>query len=84
MCLLAWYVFLSLHNGRFEGSMVSLWANTEQCVCVCVCVCVFIYGFPSSSAVKNPPAVQEPWIRKIPWRRAWLPTSVFLPRESYG
>ena len=38
MCLLAWYVFLSLHNGRFEGSMVSLWANTEQCVCVCVCV----------------------------------------------
>ena len=21
---------------------------------------------------------------KIPWRREWLPTPVFLPRESYG
>ena len=26
----------------------------------------------------------ESWIRKIPWRRAWQPTPVFLPGESYG
>ena len=26
----------------------------------------------------------NPWIRKIPWRRAWQPTPVFLPRESQG
>ena len=37
--------------------------------------------------VKNPPAMQEaqvrdPWIRKTPWRRAWQPTPIFLPRES--
>ena len=24
------------------------------------------------------------WVRKIPWRRAWPPTSVFLPEESHG
>ena len=24
----------------------------------------------------------NPWVRKIPWRRAWQPTLVFLPRES--
>ena len=24
----------------------------------------------------------DPWGRKIPWRRAWQPTSVFLPGES--
>ena len=24
------------------------------------------------------------WIRKIPWRRKWLPTSVFLPEEFHG
>jgi len=24
------------------------------------------------------------WVRKIPWRREWLPTSVFLPGESHG
>ena len=23
----------------------------------------------------------DPWIRKMPWRREWQPTPVFLPRE---
>ena len=32
--------------------------------------------------VKNPPAMQETWVGKIPWRRAWQPTPVFLPGES--
>ena len=38
--------------------------------------------------VKNPPAMRETWISswvgKIPWRRAWQPTPVFLPGESHG
>jgi len=38
--------------------------------------------------VKNLPAVQEtgfdPWIGKIPWKRAWQPSPVFLPGESHG
>ena len=38
--------------------------------------------------VKNLPAVQEIWVRsqvgKIPWRREWLPTPVFMPGESHG
>ena len=41
--------------------------------------------------VKNTPAMQEIqemqirfWIQKIPWRRAWQPTSVFLPGKSHG
>ena len=24
------------------------------------------------------------WLRKIPWRREWLPTPIFLPGESHG
>ena len=24
----------------------------------------------------------DPWVRKIPWRRKWQPTPVFLPGES--
>ena len=40
--------------------------------------------------VKNWPANAEdvksrgfdPWVGKVPWRRAWQPTPVFLPRES--
>ena len=38
--------------------------------------------------VKNLPAMQEtwfnPWVRKIPWKREWLPTPVFLPGEFRG
>ena len=39
--------------------------------------------------VKNPPANagrrrDDPWVRKIPWRREWPPTPVFLPGESHG
>ena len=26
----------------------------------------------------------NPWVRKIPWRREWLSTPVFLPGESHG
>ena len=32
--------------------------------------------------VKNLPATWETWVGKIPWRRAWQPTLVFLPGES--
>ena len=26
----------------------------------------------------------EPWVREIPWKRAWQPTPVFLPEEFHG
>ena len=26
----------------------------------------------------------DSWVRKIPWRRKWQPTPVFLPRKSHG
>ena len=26
----------------------------------------------------------DPWVGKIPWKRAWQPTPVFLPGESHG
>ena len=26
----------------------------------------------------------DPWVRKIPWRRKWKPTSVFLIGKSHG
>ena len=41
--------------------------------------------------VKNPPVNAgdmrlrfDPSVGKIPWRRAWQPTPVFLPGESHG
>ena len=48
-------------------------------------------AFSPSAASSIEPACQcrrckrhrfDPWVKKIPWRRAWQPTSVFLPGES--
>ena len=30
------------------------------------------------------PKVLFPWIGKIPWKRKWQPTPVFLPGKSHG
>ena len=34
--------------------------------------------------VKNPPAMEDPWVGKISWRRERLPTPVFRPGEFHG
>jgi len=47
-------------------------------------------GFPSGASGKEPfcqcrrckRCGFDPWVRKIPWRRARQPTPVFLPEES--
>ena len=50
---------------------------------------VYILCVPHSLAqlVKNLPAMRrpgfDPWAGKIPWRREWLPTPVFLPGEFH-
>ena len=46
-------------------------------------------GFPSGSAGKELACQCSrckfyPWVRKIPWRRKWHPTAVFLPGKSHG
>ena len=50
-----------------------------------------ILSFPGSTSSKGP-ACQcrrykrhefDPWVGKIPWRKAWPPTSVYFPGESH-
>ena len=40
------------------------------------------------SVVKNLPTIKEigfdPWVEKIPWRKKWQPTPLFLPGEFHG
>ena len=48
-----------------------------------------MWGFPGDSNGKGirlqcrKPGF-SPWVGKIPWRRKWQPTPVFLPGESHG
>ena len=46
-------------------------------------------GFPGGSGGKESASQCRrckfnPWIGKIPWRRKWQPTAVFLPGKSHG
>ena len=48
-----------------------------------------LWGFSSGSVVKNLPdnvgdSDSIPGSGKIPWRRKWQPTPIFLPGESHG
>ena len=51
-----------------------------------------LLGFPGGLVIKNLPVNARrhrrcrfyPWVRKIPWRRKWQPTPVFLPGKSHG
>ena len=49
-------------------------------------------GFPGDASGKEPtwqcrrhqrPGLHH-WVRKIPWKKAWEPTPVFLPEGSSG
>ena len=50
------------------------------------------WGFPGDANGKEPDCQYrrhqkhgfDPWFRKIPWRREWQPTPVFLAGESLG
>ena len=40
-------------------------------------------GKKSSCNAEDPGSI-DPWVGKIPWRREWQPTPVFLPGEFHG
>ena len=69
-----------------------LWGPSVWFTIVCISTYIptnsaqgFLF-FTSGSDGKESASVQRPWfipwVRKIPWRRAWQPTPVFLPGES--
>ena len=56
------------------------------------CFTEHLLHFPGGTSIKEP-ACQcrghkrlgfDPWVGKIPWRRKWQPTPVFLPGEFHG
>ena len=43
-----------------------------------------LIGFPGRSDSKKSETLVWSWVRKIPWRKEWLPTTIFLPGEFHG
>ena len=47
----------------------------------------FFFSVVVTQTIKNLPCRRGefyPWVEKIPWRRKWQPTLVFLPGKSHG
>jgi len=68
-------------------------ANASVSLCVLAALCAqmtFLLGFSGGTSGKESTCqcrrhkgcAFDPWVGKIPWRRAWQPTLVFLPGES--
>ena len=50
--------------------------------------CKPMQGFPGGLVIKESSCQYRrlgfyPWVRKIPWRRKWQPTPIFLPGKSH-
>ena len=47
-----------------------------------------VWGFPGKESAcqcrRHKTQEFAPWVKKIPWRRKWQPTPVFLPGKSRG
>ena len=73
---------------RWEGSMLCL----QRADVFSMAEAQAKKGFPGGTSGKEPGCQCrrlkrcgfDPWVRKIPWRRAWQPIPVFLPEESHG
>ena len=79
--------------GNNEPQMLSVTASTvlsPLCVLTCLILMTTTHScnFPGGLAGKSD-CLQcgrprfDPWVGKIPWRRKWHPTPVFLPGESH-
>ena len=71
LCLIVWFISSACTSESFGSNTIALW------------------GFPGGSEGKASPYNAgglgfDPWVRKIPWRRKWQPTPVFLPGKSHG
>ena len=86
-CLINWSHFssLSLHHHKFRF-LSSFFPDSYHHPAVRV---IFLPGSSLvAHLVNHLPASRRPgfdsWVGKIPWRRKWQPTPVFLPGESHG
>ena len=86
-CLWVCKLFSS-NNAPVFSKFSLVWSNTWHCLLNSYKVKMGFLGAasgkePASQCRRHEKLEFNPWIGKIPWRRAWQPTPVFLPEESH-
>ena len=82
------FIYTVTHD-RTSFFFMAEWYST---VCICTYRHSAYMSFPGGISGKESTCqnrrhrrlVFDPWVRKIPWRRKWWPSPVFLPGESHG
>ena len=82
----------SLDGLRGSTSRIIFFEGRQMFLLTIIRVECFCKGLPRWLSGKEPPCQCrrhrrrgfDPWIGKMPWRRKWQSTPVFLPGESHG
>ena len=77
---------------HIAGRFFTIWATREAQTLGIKKVLPITLGFPGGTSGKESTYQHrrhkrprfDPWLGKIPWRKAWQPIPVFLPGESHG
>ena len=91
--ILAWEIPWTENPGGLQSSGLQESDMTyplNSNIYTCINICIYInWSFSGGSVLKNPPGQCrrhrfDPLVGKIPWKRTWQPTPVFLPGEFHG
>ena len=87
------YAYMHVHTHTHTPSELPMGTNTTCHLLIfsmqMIMIATISGGFPDGSNGKESACKYrrpgcDPWVRKIPWRREWLPTPLILPGESHG
>ena len=86
-----WATWETLHLPLYRSLLVfqKLFChNLSEVLEQVVLILRFLKSSLVAQMVKNSPAVQQTgfkiWVRRIPWRKQWLPNTVFMPGEFHN
>ena len=68
-------LYFAVQNTKHKGlHLIALWTSRLELV---------VKNLPANAGDTGDVVKFNPWVQKIPWRRKWQPTSVFLPGKSH-
>ena len=75
---------MGMDEGQPERPAVIAWTKCPEVLGARASQVVLVVKNPPANAGRHKRHKFDPWVGKIPWRRAWQTTPVFLPGESHG
>ena len=65
MYIISIKIILAVASGYMDTHTVQFSSVAQSCLTLCSCMDCSMPGFPAGSVVKNPPTMQETWVRSL-------------------